>query len=162
MPRERSHYIETKSKDYFRSLLDNYDSNGNVLVREWTEKDYGVDFVVEFFDDGHPTGNIAYLQLKATENKIKRSSDGSYVSCKDVTAGCLEYARQKKVPYILVYISLAEPREFYFVDVQSLDVEKAYIKAKNNITGKTTIRIPSSNFSDGDLMGFMELINKYY
>ncbi len=73
MPRTKTHVLETNSKDYIRSKINSYYPNGDALAREWNEKDYGIDLFVEFFKNGIPTGNIAYIQLKATENQIKKN-----------------------------------------------------------------------------------------
>lgn len=126
MPRTKSHIIETNSGDYFKTIIDSLYPNNDALVRQWTEKDYGIDFVVEFFNDGYPTGNIAYVQLKGTEEKIKKNKLSDYVSCPNVSLCSLEYAKQDKIPFILIYVSLAEPKEFYFIDIQSLDVDQLY------------------------------------
>ncbi len=162
MPRNQAHVIETRSKDYIRNKIDSYYSNGDALVREWNERDYGIDFVVEFFCDGTPTGNIAYLQLKATEEKIKKNEKSNDVSCSNVSLSSLDYAKQRKIPFVLIYISMSEPVEFYFVDIQSLDVVALIERAKSNATKRTTIKIPISNKSTGDMAIMFDLIKSYF
>ena len=56
MSRISSHIIETKTRDYIRSVIDNYYENGDALFRELSERDYGIDGLIELFCDGDPTG----------------------------------------------------------------------------------------------------------
>lgn len=162
MPRTKPHVIETNSKDYIRTKINSFYKNGDALVREWNERDYGIDLVIEFFQDGYPTGEMTYLQIKATEDTIIKNVRSNDVSCPGVSLSTLEYAKQKRIPFILIYISLKDPKEFYFIDIQSLNVEELYKKAKGNSTKKTTIKIPSINRSDGDLTSLFQLIKKYF
>lgn len=162
MPRTKTHVLETNSKDYIRSKINSYYPNGDALAREWNEKDYGIDLFVEFFKNGIPTGNIAYIQLKATENQIKKNSKTEDISCPNVSACSLEYAKQRKIPFILIYISMIEPITFYYVDIQSLNVNELLHKSNKNSSRKTTVRIPIKNVSNGNLDGLFNLIYKYF
>ena len=162
MPRIPSHVIETKSKDYMRSIIDSFYKNGDALVRGWDERDYGIDLTVEFFENGCPTGNIAYLQIKSTESRITKNLKTEDVSCSGVSACSLEYAKQKKIPFILIYISIAEPIEFYYIDIQSLNVEALLSVACDNDSKKTTVRIPVTNRCDNDITPMIGLIQSYF
>lgn len=57
--------IETKSRDKIRAIIDN---NDNALFRELSERDYGIDAIIELFNNGFPTGKIALVQLKSTKD----------------------------------------------------------------------------------------------
>ena len=59
MARTHSHLIETKSKDCVRSRINNFKDNGDCLFRELSERDYGIDALIECFDDGNK-GNRCY------------------------------------------------------------------------------------------------------
>lgn len=67
MSRNSNHVRETKSRDMVRGLINSFYANGDALVREWAERDYGIDFVLELFEDGVPSGKIAFLQIKGTD-----------------------------------------------------------------------------------------------
>lgn len=71
MPRTDPHKIETKSKDIFRCIV-NSNEYCDALVRDITENDYGIDFIVELFENKNPTGMISYIQLKGTNKKTVR------------------------------------------------------------------------------------------
>ncbi len=162
MPRTSTHVIETTSKDYIRNQINSYYGNGDALVREWNERDYGIDFVVELFDNGIPTGNIAYLQIKATSKHIEKNKQTNDVSCANISASSLDYAKQKKIPFVLLYVSICEPREFYFVDLQSFDVNNLIKRANCNESKSVTVRIPIKNrCTDNNLDDFFQLIKSY-
>ena len=160
-----THAKETKSRDMVRTKIDSFYENGDALFREWSERDYGIDAVVELFDNGCPTGMIAYIQIKGTNKKIEAimrgQLKGKFVSCSDVSDSTLDYARQKRIPLILIYASLAEPKCFYYVDLQSQidDIEKRRIRANQ---AKHTVHIPIENYAENDLTGLFDLIKSYY
>lgn len=160
MPRRISHYCETTSKDMVRSMIDGFYSNGDALVREWSERDYGIDFVLELFADGYPTGKIVFLQIKGTEKVIEKLKNSEEVSCPHVSVSSFEYARQDRIPFILVYASTMKIRCFYYVDLQRIVQNISLSKTRK--TNQITVRIPVENKAEEDLTGFFELINKYF
>ena len=70
MTRTLTHVIETNSKDCVRSRIDGSGDCGDYLYRELSERDYGVDAIIECFEDGIPTGKIGFLQIKGTSKEI--------------------------------------------------------------------------------------------
>lgn len=121
--------------------------------------------MVELFNDGCPTGKIAYIQIKGTNKRIEALKKGKLkrkaVSCPKVSDSTFAYAQQKRIPIILIFASLAEPQCFYYVDLQSQidDIEERKTKP-----GKTehTVHIPIENYVENDLTGFFGLINSFY
>ena len=160
-----SHAKETKSRDMVRTKIDSFYENGDALFREWSERDYGIDAVVELFENGCPTGMIAYIQIKGTSKKIeaikKGELKGKAVSCGGISDSTLDYAQQKRIPMILIYASLARPECFYYADLQSQidDIEKR--RTKDN-QAEHTVHIPIENYAENDLSGFFDLIKSYY
>ena len=159
------HARETHARDMVRTKIDSFFENGDAIFREWSERDYGIDAVVELFENGCPTGIIAFIQIKGTSKKIetiKRGPyKGKYVSCGTVSDSTLDYARQNRIPMILIYASLNEPECFYYVDLQSQidDVEKRRRKVNQ---AEHTVHIPKENYAENDLTGFFDLIRSYY
>ena len=159
-----THARETASRDMVRVKIDSFYKNGDALFREWSERDYGIDAVVELFDDGSPTGKIAFIQIKGTNKTIEAIKRGNLkdkvVSCKEVSESSLDYARQNRIPMILVYASMAKPHCFYYVDLQSQieDIERR----KKGKQLSYTVHIPIENYAESDLSGFFALINSYY
>lgn len=64
MARTSTHVIELNSKDCVRSRINSFGDNGDYIFRELSERDYGIDALIECFDGGVPTGKIAFLQIK--------------------------------------------------------------------------------------------------
>ena len=165
MPRIIYHARETKSRDMVRKKIDAFYENGDALFREWSERDYGIDAVVELFDGGYPTGKIAFIQLKGTNKKIESLKNGPHkgkaVSCGNVSNSSLEYARQNRIPFILIYASIANPECFYYVDLQSQinDIEQ---RRTSDDQEYHTVHIPIENYAECDLSGFFDLINSFY
>lgn len=160
MPRNGTHVRETVSRDMVRIKIDSFCPNGDALIREWSERDYGIDFVLELFEKGYPTGKIAFLQIKGTAKIIEKLKLSDEVSCHEVSLSSLEYAKQDRIPFLLLYVSTAEPQCFYYVDLQTA-IKTLSIK-EDSISNKTTIRIPVENLALDDLSGFFDLINSYY
>ncbi len=48
MRRTVQHIRETKSRDMVRTKIDSFFENGDAIFREWSERGYGNDAVVEF------------------------------------------------------------------------------------------------------------------
>lgn len=67
MARISSHIIESRS---FNEIKRKIDYNGEALLRRLDDRDYGIDAVIELFNDGKPTGMFALVQIKGTEKTI--------------------------------------------------------------------------------------------
>lgn len=113
------------------------------------------------FDNGIPSGKIAFLQIKGTESPINKLKKTDEVSCGNVSASSMEYAKQKRIPFLIIYAYLHEPRCFYYTDLQSC-VDSVKKKIWQRGQRRVTIRIPYDNKADNNLTGFFDLINKYY
>lgn len=161
MPRTQQHVRETVSRDMVRRMIDAFYENGDALIREWTERDYGIDYLLELFDNGTPTGKLAFLQIKGTGMTIEKLRRSEEVSCPGVSISSLEYAKQKRIPFVLIYAS--SENLFYYIDLQSI-VSKVFDKITGESQRKTTtIRIPIMNCTyESNLSGFFDLINSYY
>ena len=161
MSRTDNHITETKSKQIFATATtgfsdDQYDE-GDLLFREQTERDYGIDGEIELFQHGDATGRIAKIQLKGTEKTIDKLKTVDAVSCSGISKSNLSYCRQKNYPVMLVYVSTADDK-FYYIDLQSVFKNKIP-KIGDKESG--TVRIPIVNSSD-NLRRFVDIINSYY
>lgn len=159
--RINTHVIETKSRQIFESALTNYSDNdfckGDLLFRAITERDYGIDGLVELFRHGEATGRFAMIQLKGTEKIIQKLQTADVVSCSGISKSNLSYCRQNNNPVILVYCSTADEK-FYFIDLQSVYRDKIPQIGERE---SGTVRIPTDNNSD-HLWLLIEIINSYY
>ena len=161
MRRTNTHVIETESRQIFASALTKFTNKdvrkGDLLFREISERDYGIDGEVELFNHGEATGRFAKIQLKSTEKIIQKLKTVDAVSCSGISKSNLSYCRQRNVPVMLVYCSTIDEK-FYFIDLQSVYKDKIP-EIGDNSSG--TVRIPIENNSD-DLGRFVNIINGYY
>ena len=159
MGRTPSHTIETKARDYVRNVIDNYYKNGDALFRDLSERDYGIDALVELFFNGDPTGKIALIQIKGTEKPIKKQKKKDVVAC-SISATNAMYAKQNNVPIFLLYATLAKPENIYYVDINKAiqNEDEKRLKNKKNIT----IHIPINNNVSVGLEPLFETIHDFY
>ena len=45
------------------------------VIRDLSERDYGIDLKLEYFNDNKPTGKIVFLQVKGTTKKLQIKKD---------------------------------------------------------------------------------------
>lgn len=161
MGRTDTHITETESRQIFASALTRFSNKtvrkGDLLFREISERDYGIDGEVELFNHSEATGKFAKIQLKSTEKVIQKLKTVDAVSCSGISKSNLSYCRQRNVPVILIYCSTADEK-FYFIDLQSVYKNKIP-EIGDNSSG--TVRIPIENNSD-NLERFVNIINGYY
>lgn len=156
MQRKNSHIIETRSCDSIKSKVN---KSGNLLYREITGRDYGIDGIIELFDNGNVTGKFALAQIKGTSHKIiPLKSAPDYVSC-TISSSNANYALQNRMPVILFYVSIEADEAddcIYFMDIRQAinDKERKKITKQKNIT----IRIPIDNRDYGTMNEVYKII----
>lgn len=158
MARIPTHVIETKSKDYIRNVIDSYYENGDALFREISERDYGIDALIELFDHGSPTGRLCLIQLKGTQNTIVPLKDGINISC-SISSSNAQYAQQNFIPVVLFYVSVKKPEYFYFTNLnEALENVNANVITQQS---SVTVHIPVTNNRDNlDLL--FRFISNFY
>lgn len=148
-----SHKIETIVKDNVRKII----NSGHCLFREITERDYGIDAIIECFDEGGITGKIAFVQLKGTSDKIVPLKKKPVISCSISTSNA-KYASQKNIPVLLVFASLNSENMFYYVFLQDTPSDIELIRNQSTIT----VHIPVENVISDNVSHLVELINRFY
>lgn len=118
----------------------------NWIFRDMTERDYGIDLMVEYFDGKNPTGLIAFFQIKGTEGPIQISDDKIAFSLHRKT---LAYTECFSVPFFLIHCDTRKDnRNVYFVWLQKY-IETRFISDypdwKTRSQESFTIYIPASN-----------------
>lgn len=158
MARIYPHVVETKSKNCIRSRIDSFGEKGDYLYRELTERDYGIDGIVECFENGVPTGKIAFVQIKGTSKTIIPQKNKPVVSCVGISKSNLQYAKQNRIPVILLYVSLQDPCPIYYADLRKV-AQRVHIKEDAETV---TIHIPEDNCTTNDISGIIDMIYAYY
>lgn len=152
------HKLEARSCDKARTIIDKHES---ALFRELTGKDYGIDGVIELFENDYPSGKIALVQVKSTQDHIKKNKKTEDVSCTISTSNA-RYAYQNNIPVVLIYVSLADDG-FYFIDIQNaIDLNDSKLRKKINSQKSITVRIPISNWIENDVSPVIDIIQSYY
>ncbi|HPT28030.1 MAG TPA: DUF4365 domain-containing protein [Bryobacteraceae bacterium] len=111
--RAATHVIDTKAvRTVIAALPESW------LVRGLEERDYGIDMMLEIFDEDYPTGDLVFAQIKGTESKFCAPVKHPAFPVKT-----LLYAELFVQPFFIFYCSLAD-KLTHFVWLQK------YIQAK--------------------------------
>lgn len=153
------HKIETNSRNKIQTIIDNH---GDALFREISERDYGIDAILELFENGVPTGKFALLQLKATGKTIVPNKRTPDVSVKNISEGNIQYAMQNNIPVILIFTSTQNETGFYYANIQTIVDESTMVALEENSSSTTTLKIPQTNYIIDDISPLITIINQYY
>jgi hypothetical protein len=150
--RTLQHVIDTRSvKEVLNLLPDHW------VIRELTERDYGIDLMVEIFEKtgtnqhGHDffdsTGAIFHIQVKGTETKLSATRDGTFSY--SMHKNPLYYAENFSTPFFLFHVDVSEiPGTAYFIWIQRyikdvLDSERESWRTDDQ--DSFTVKIPLHN-----------------
>ena len=118
--------------------------NRNWEIRDITGRDFGIDKIVERFENGYATSEILLLQIKGTEKEIDTNNPRFSLETKE-----LQYAEMFTTPLILVYVSVTNHQQCYYVWLQE------YIRVRLQFDNPTwrkqdtnTIYFPNDNILD--------------
>lgn len=92
-------------------VISKFDRNWE--IRDLTGRDFGIDKIVERFQDGYATSELLLLQIKGTENEIDINNPRFSLDTKE-----LQYAEMFTTPFLLVYVSITNPQQCYYVWLQ--------------------------------------------
>lgn len=113
MPKRTSeHIVETESTSILRGLIVN-----EAMFRELSEKDYGIDGVIEFFNsDGSLLGDDVLVQIKGSRNVTLRNG---FVKTPSISTETVKYWTLKKQSVFILLVDVSAG-VVYFEDVKSL------------------------------------------
>ena len=138
--RPAGHITEAQSWRLLQSLAPT-----NWIVREVSERDYGIDAYIEFVStNGDVTGELFFAQLKAVQQLTWRQSetDALASSSPSVKTSAAAYWNQLPTPVFLFVADLAE-ENIYFLLVQD------YIRRNfDSLDNQGTITFPLSSLRD--------------
>lgn len=150
--RTYQHIIDTKAvKHTLNSIPDHW------VVRDLSERDYGIDLMVEIFSEsgkdkhGHSfyeaTGRVCYLQVKGTNTKLTLNRDKT-VSF-NIEKKALLYVEKFSTPFILVRVcTLEKEKAVYYCWLQRYILEVLDKKTPDWREKKQdtfAVRIPTTN-----------------
>lgn len=119
--RTQTHIIDSRAvKAVIAQLPDHW------VVRELTERDYGIDLMVEIFTPGltdangneafAETGAIFHIQIKGVDDQIQPMKTGTINYC--IGKKSLRYVEKFSIPFFLFRVSVADPQKIYFLWIQ--------------------------------------------
>lgn len=120
--RTYQHIIDTRSVKRVLNLLPEH-----WVIRELTERDYGIDLIVEVFEEadvdshGHTTyestGAVFHIQVKGTNSGLSANSDGNISY--SLSKSALTYSESFSAPFLLFRVDVSSPvANSYFVWIQ--------------------------------------------
>lgn len=126
------------------------------VVRELTERDYGIDLMVEIFAPGlidakgkdafAATGSVFHIQIKGTEKSLEPVCASTINYCIDKKS--LSYVEKFSTPFFLFRVSVADPQTIYFLWIQRYikDVmDRETPMWREDEEDSITVRIPPEN-----------------
>lgn len=157
--RINTHAIATNSTNIIRTIIE---KDGDGLFREITGQNYGVNAIVEVFDEGCVTGKIAFIQCKGIyETIMPLKTDPNVVSCSNISAATIDYAEQNNTIIFIAYASSQDNSVFYYANLRDVLTDE-HINKINNGQSHVTVRMPVLNNSRDNMDGFWRIINDFY
>lgn len=149
--RTQTHIVDSKAVKAVMAELPHH-----WVVRELTERDYGIDLMVEIFAPGlkdgkgkdafDATGAVFHIQIKGTEEPLESVRSGTINYCIDKKS--LSYVEKFSIPFFLFRVSVADPRMIYFLWIQRYikDVmDRGTPMWREDKEDSITVRIPPEN-----------------
>lgn len=107
--RPLQHVSETASFKIFSNQIPNH-----WIIREVTERDYGIDCYVEIVDkDNNLTGHLILFQLKSTASISWSEKKANTYNFPAIDIGVVNYWFQFRVPVFICLVDLAEEKIFF-------------------------------------------------
>lgn len=120
--RTNEHRIETESTFILRELIAN-----EAIFREISERDYGIDGMVEFFHaDGHVDGEEISVQIKGSRDIAVKKG---FVRTPSIKTDTVKYWTKKKQSVFILLVDVSK-KLIYFEDAKRL--ARAQAKKVNN------------------------------
>lgn len=134
MKRSESHKIEDQADRLLRSLL-----SPDWVIRN-QDKDYGIDYEMEYFNNNKSTGIIFKIQSKG-----KEQSDLSHLY-HDMPMDNLEYyIEQVQIP-VFIFLCCIDIKDVFYQNIQGNQlIEEDYYKAKEKKQKNLRIKFDSNN-----------------
>lgn len=136
--RAETHRIDTEAVRLVRTQL-----TSDWVERSVEERDYGIDMMLEAFDEETPTGILVLLQIKG-----RKGSFGSDEVSLSVPVKTLLYARMFQTPFFLLHASI-EDKKVHFVWLQKyINTRLSLDSPRWNRQEHVNIYFPKDNLVD--------------
>ena len=109
-------------------------------IRELTGHDFGIDKMVEYFEDNVATGKTLLLQIKGTKDAIDEGAPRFQMPVKT-----LRYSELFTTPFLLIYASLKDQSCYYLWLQEYIRVILNYDKPSWKTQKTVSVRFPQTN-----------------
>jgi Domain of unknown function (DUF4365) len=152
-----------------KSAQQEIDRQGRRLVREAFEplgwvltdfnEDYGIDYDVQVFANGSPTGLWFKIQLKSSASG-DRSSDGSFISLQMDVDHAKHYSLELRDPVFLIHADVQAKRVFWHAP--QLDTKLIEKLTDGSDQSTIAVRVLTANSIPAKATEFLETVEKLY
>ena len=134
-----THRIDTLAVRRFITAL-----SADWVVRELSDRDYGVDLKLEYFDNNKPTGVVVFLQVKGTSSVIKPKNN--QIIFKNFPTRTLNYCALFPEPFALIHLSINNDEPIYFLWLQKYITHELNDNENTKLEqGTISLKIPVCN-----------------
>ena len=133
--RNENHIRETAAFKIFERIIPN-----EWIIREVTERDYGIDCYLELCEAGFVSGKLLTVQLKSSES-ISLRENNNFVVYYDINSSTVNYWNQIPVPVLFIYIDI-EKELPYYLNIKQMVRENFENFLEENLKN---LRIPAQN-----------------
>lgn len=120
------HRIHNHEIDYEACRIVTMKFESDWELRDVTGRDFGVDKIGERFENGYATSEMVMLQIKGTESMISEQNPKFSVPTKT-----LLYAEMFSAPFLLIYCSINNPEQCYYLWLQEYICVRLNFENKN-------------------------------
>jgi hypothetical protein len=152
-----------------KSEQQDIDRQGKRLVRdaveqlEWVmteiQEDYGIDYDVQVFVNGSPSGLWFKVQLKSSASS-DRSADGTFISVQLDLDHARHYAIELRDPVFLVHADVESKEVFWVAPQLDNDLVRKLNRGEN--TSTITVRVPTSNLLPVTAQQVLKTVEQLY
>ncbi|VAW63987.1 hypothetical protein MNBD_GAMMA08-2236 [hydrothermal vent metagenome] len=130
----------------------------NWLIRSLEERDYGLDLMLEYFDNTAPTGQVCYIQVKGKKTKFPKNN----IILRGFPVKTAEYALLFEAPFFVFHTSIESDKTVFVWLQKYIHTELTHGTSKKWKKQKTfSIKFPDENILDSDPAKIVELLQRY-
>lgn len=147
MSRCKQHRIE----DIAEGIVSLNIKQAGSLYRKLPGRDYGIDGIIELFEDEQTTGKFILVQIKGSKTKYGDDPEKTILSC-TVRQTTFQYVRTSNLPVVLVAVDTST-KTFYYGLLSELNVVNMNVQ-------EPTVHLERQNSCGEDEKSFVEWLKE--
>jgi len=130
----------------------------NWLIRSMEERDYGIDLMLEYFDNTVPTGQVCYVQVKGKKSAFSKKN----IVLRGFPVKTAEYALLFEAPFFVFHTSIQSDKTVFVWLQKYIHTEiNEGTNKKWNKQKTISIKFPDENILGRDPGKIIELLRRY-